>query len=77
MEEENKDIVKKGKNYVCVKCNYETKYKSSYEKHINTEKHKTGKHKTRSDKKDNRCDICRYELSSQRAMNKHKINKHS
>jgi len=47
----------------CEKCNYETKNKHSYNKHIETILHMTGEKKIRSDKKNNKCDECNKEYS--------------
>ena len=63
--------------FKCEKCNYETKNKHSYNKHIETILHITGEKKIRSDKKNNKCDECNNEYSSQRALKEHKLNKHS
>lgn len=38
--------------YSCDRCGYNSNIKSSWEKHINTELHKTGKKKRSSDYKD-------------------------
>jgi hypothetical protein len=40
--------------FFCDKCNYSTNVSGSYKKHLETEIHKTGKRKTRSNKK---CDL--------------------
>ena len=56
MEEDNK--VK----YDCDKCNFKCKFESQWKKHIDTELHKTGIKKTRSDTKEPyKCDKCLYE----------------
>jgi uncharacterized C2H2 Zn-finger protein len=64
-------------NYKCEKCDYKTKYKSSYDKHNKSILHLTGERKKRSDKKENKCDECKYIFSSQKALKEHKLNKHS
>lgn len=43
---------KKEKKHRCEKCNKDFMFKSELEKHYRTELHKTGKKKTRSDKKE-------------------------
>lgn len=70
MEEENK-------KYICEKCNFNSKYKSSYDKHLNSVLHNTGIKKTRSDKKINKCETCEEIFASQNALKEHILNKHS
>jgi hypothetical protein len=49
------------KTYKCEKCNYGTNVKHAYEKHLETEKHKTGKCKTKSNKLyPEKCEKCGY-----------------
>ena len=65
------------KEYICEKCNYRTEIKSCYEKHLNTELHKTGKRKTRSDKKvEDKCPHCDYMTKVNTDMKAHIISKH-
>ena len=65
------------KEYICDKCNYKTELKSCYEKHLTTELHKTGKRKTRSDKKIlDKCPYCEYISKVNTDMQTHVISKH-
>jgi hypothetical protein len=64
--------------HVCEKCNYGTNVKIAYDVHMNTEKHKTGKNKTRTDKKVlDKCPNCDYTTKSNMAMVQHILNNHS
>ncbi len=72
----NENLEKKYK-YECIKCNYLTNYKSSYDKHLISSIHITGEKKIRSDKKDNKCEICYEIFASQQSLKDHKINKHT
>lgn len=57
--EENKD------KYNCIKCGFKCKYESQWKKHIETELHKTGIKKKRSDiKEPNKCNKCLYETKN-------------
>lgn len=47
--------MEKEMEYKCEKCNFLTKLKENYIRHLNTEKHITGIRKKRSDKKENKC----------------------
>jgi hypothetical protein len=62
--------------YNCAKCDYNTNYKSSYDKHIKSILHETGKKKTRNDKKENKCNECEEIFSSQQSLKNHILNKH-
>jgi len=73
MEKENE----KEKEYKCENCNFLTYKKVNYERHLKTEKHITGIRKKRSDKKENKCEVCDNIYSSRRSLNEHKLNKHS
>jgi DNA-directed RNA polymerase subunit RPC12/RpoP len=65
------------KEYVCEKCNYKTAFKSSYDQHLETELHKTGKRKTRTDKKIlDKCPHCEYASKINTDMQTHIILKH-
>jgi len=65
------------KEYVCKKCNYKTEFKHCYEKHLTTQLHKTGKRKTRSDKKvPDKCPHCLYTSKVNTDMQTHIITKH-
>ncbi len=64
--------------YTCGQCKYNTNYKSQWNKHIDTEKHKTGKRKIRSDKKDPpKCTICNHTSTDITNLKLHILNKHS
>ncbi len=73
----NNQNLEKKKKYECIKCNYVTNYKSSYDKHLSSNIHITGEKKVRSDKKDNKCEICNEIFASQQSLKDHKINKHT
>jgi hypothetical protein len=65
-------------NYICEKCNFKTNIKARWEKHIDTELHKTGIRKKRSDCKDPlKCESCEYETKNKTTLLKHKLNNHS
>ena len=50
------DVINK---FICEKCNFETNIKSKWNNHINTELHKNGKRKIRSDCKNPlKCNDC-------------------
>jgi len=65
------------KKYKCEKCEFETNNKSNYNKHIKSELHLTGIKKTRSDKKDKKCEICNYICSTESNLINHKLVNHS
>ncbi len=71
MEEDKKS------KYKCEKCNYNTNYKSSYDKHLRSVLHKTGERKERSDKKNKKCDVCGYICSTDKNLKNHKLVYHS
>lgn len=63
--------------YNCQKCNYHTNHTASWKNHINTILHKTGKRKTRSDKKDMvKCSHCEYKSSTKTNLKQHILNEH-
>lgn len=68
----------KNKPHKCDKCNISFKFKSQLEKHCKTELHKTGKKKTRSDKKEEfKCEICNlYTTNQQTNLKLHILNNH-
>jgi len=68
----------KNKPHKCEKCNISFKFKSQLEKHYKTELHKTGKKKTRSDKKEEfKCEICNlYTTNQQTNLKLHILNNH-
>ena len=64
--------------YICEQCNFNTNSKALWGRHIVTEKHKTGKRKTRSDKKYfGICSFCEYTSPNRTNMKLHILNKHS
>jgi hypothetical protein len=66
------------KIFECEKCNFATNAKQAYEKHLLTEKHKTGKRKTRTDKiRKDKCEECDYTSQSYASMERHVLNKHA
>ena len=64
--------------YHCDKCNVTCISKASWERHINTAKHKTGKRAVRSDKKreSNKCPHCDYESNNNLTMKNHIMSRH-
>ena len=65
--------------YICDKCEYYTDISSSYKKHLNTEIHKTGKRKIRSDKKEDiyKCDKCDFSSINEYNYKAHYLHNHS
>ena len=64
--------------YKCVQCEFYTNIKPVYEKHLQTEKHKTGKRGIRSDKKyPEKCEECNYKPSGNTNYMQHKLNYHA
>ena len=63
--------------YICNKCKFYTNYKSQWNKHIGTGKHKTGKRKPRSDRKNRKCLKCDYVALNNTNMRLHILNNHS
>ncbi len=64
--------------YNCENCNYHCNEKSSWNTHINTELHKTGKRKKRSDYGGPYiCDKCIFETPNKVKFKEHKLNNHS
>ena len=64
--------------HICDKCNYKCNYESQWVKHCNTELHKTGKRKKRTDKPEvGKCKECEYNTNNYSLMLKHILNKHS
>ena len=65
-------------NYICDKCNFKCKYKSAWDKHTNTELHKTGKRKQRNDIKEPfKCENCDYTTKHNLLIRQHILNEHS
>jgi len=69
MEEKNK--------YICEKCNYKTNISSLWKVHLNTELHKTGVRKKRSDYKEPiKCTGCEYSTKNKMILKTHFLNNH-
>jgi len=69
---------KKEYKYECVKCEFYTNARSAFEKHLITEKHKTGEKAIRCDKKyPDKCEMCNYKPSGNMNYIQHKLNIHS
>ena len=76
--EEQEVLQEKEYKYNCERCNYKCNENSKWDKHINTEKHKTGKNKKRSDYGGPyKCEICNYETGNKSTYLQHKLNYHS
>ena len=65
--------------YFCDKCNYGTNISTSYNKHINTELHKTGKRKVKDNKEPDlyECKKCDYTTNFKRNHITHYLRHHS
>ena len=64
--------------YICIQCNYKCNILSRWEKHIETELHKTGKKKIRSDYKgEKNCNKCKYIGKTLNNLKEHILNYHS
>src|SRR5437868_2331396 len=58
--------------YICSKCDFKTLMKCNYDAHLKTEFHKTGKRKTRTDKKvPDKCPHCEYITTVSTSMQTH------
>jgi len=63
--------------YNCQSCSFHTNFSSSWAKHIETELHKTGKRKTRSDKVfTGKCPHCDYTSTNNTPLKQHILNEH-
>lgn len=65
------------KSFLCEKCNYQTRIKASFEQHLKTYLHITGKRKTRSDKLILKCDYCVFETNNKNNHKSHHLNNHA
>lgn len=78
---ENNDInIKNEKKikYTCDKCNFKCNTKARWEAHINTELHKTGQRKKRTDcKEPTKCEKCDYKTKNRLILEQHILNEHS
>jgi hypothetical protein len=73
--EDNKQLEYK---FICDKCDYKCNFISQWNNHCERESHKTGKRKTRTDKKEvGKCKDCDYNTTNYTNMLKHILNKHS
>ncbi len=64
--------------YNCENCKFYCNEISKWEKHIETEKHKTGKRKKRSDYKgEYKCEKCDYNTLNKITFKQHELNEHS
>ncbi len=64
--------------FKCDKCQFYTNYNSALLKHNETEFHKTGKRKERTDKKEPyKCNLCDYSTKNTVTFKQHKLNEHS
>ena len=64
--------------YICEKCKFKCNYKSVWEKHIETELHKTGKKKKRSNCVELRkCEQCEYITKQKGTMKVHFLSAHA
>ena len=78
MDKAKEENIKQENKFVCEKCNYKCNFNSQWTKHCDTELHKTGKRKKRTDKKEvGKCKQCNYETNGYTTMLKHILNKHS
>ena len=78
MENNNNDNNKIEYKHICEKCNYKCNFISQWNKHIETELHKTGKRKKRTDKTEvGQCKKCEYNTNNYSLMLKHILNKHA
>ena len=63
---------------VIIRYIYHTNFKSTWELHINTQYHITGKRKIRSDKVcQEKCTICDYKTKNNTVLRQHILTKHS
>lgn len=67
----------KNQEYVCEKCHFITEYKNSYELHLQSQLHLTGRRKVRKDKKiPDKCPHCLYTTKVKTSMDTHIIRHH-
>lgn len=72
------DLVIKYK-FICDKCKYHTNIKSSYDKHLKSTLHATGKRKIRKDRKQEiyLCQNCNFQTNHEHNFNTHYLNNHA
>ncbi len=64
--------------YICKDCDFKCNDLSRWNKHVQTQKHITGKRKLRSDfAGPYKCDKCNYETKNSTTFKQHKLNDHS
>ena len=64
--------------YICENCNFKCNAESTWDIHCNTQKHKTGKNKKRSDfAGPHKCNKCKYESPNKINMLRHELKYHS
>jgi hypothetical protein len=64
--------------HICDKCNYKCNFESQWIKHCETELHKTGKRKKRTDYREiEKCKECDYITKNHTTMKKHNLNEHA
>jgi hypothetical protein len=62
--------------FYCDKCLYGTNFKYSYEQHLKTTLHITGKRKERVDKITLKCEFCTFESHNKNNYMTHRLNNH-
>ena len=76
--EDNKQIEKVEYKFICETCDYKCNFDSQWKIHCDTELHKTGKRKKRTDKTEvGQCKQCDYCTENYSLMLKHILNKHA
>jgi hypothetical protein len=65
--------------YFCKTCNYKCSYKSQYDQHLETNKHKNNGKITRNvkNKFDGKCKFCKFETNSSSNMKVHILANHT
>lgn len=75
---ENNNETEKIYKYICNSCEFKCNYQSQWNIHIETELHKTGKKKIRSDcKAPFKCNDCNYITKNTITYKKHILNEHA
>jgi len=77
--EPNKEEVVQKYRFNCEKCKYYTDIKNSYDKHIESVLHLTGKRKIRKDRKQEyyQCEDCDFRTNHEHNFNTHCLNNHA
>ena len=64
--------------HICEKCDYKCNFDSQWKIHCDTELHKTGKRKKRTDYREiEKCKDCDYITKNHTTMKKHYLNEHA